>query len=102
MTTRQDFDKAPVEERLNYTERAVSMLVSELSNRSFRAAKSAREFRAQAAIDYKRGNIHLALQFDSSASRAEGIRDELDAVLARFRSWQALPSTPPDQLPFPA
>jgi hypothetical protein len=101
MTPAEEYAAMPIEDRLNFCERAISLMTRELTAKKTACEQARKIARADAKQHWKEGRIAAALDRDAQARADELAARSLGEVLHRFRCWQGYSDTPPDQLPFP-
>lgn len=90
-----------VEERLNYCERAISLMTHQMAKKLEEVKVQAKRQRQEAKKCWMDGQIAVALDHDAQARGAEIAERSIAEVQHRFRCWQGYSDTPQDQLPFP-
>lgn len=99
--TRYEYEKLPIDERLNLCERGIGLMIHQLSEKTEQATTRQKLNQSEAKKHWKDGRIASALDMDAQARGDELMVRELSDLKFRFKCWQAHSSTPSDQLPFP-
>lgn len=100
MKPREEYEAMPIEDRLNYAERAVALLMGEFDKARKAAEHDSKSLRSEAAKLWREGKVTSAIASDSAAKGAERCLREMNAILFRIRSWQGHSDTPAADLPF--